>query len=58
MTKTAMLQEMKESNWDSDLTKNSTYQEVKEEYLQMKDAYESAEDDMFPNGRDYDSEDW
>jgi hypothetical protein len=58
MTKIEMLQEMENHNWDTELDKNSSYREVKEEFQNMIDEYDSAEDTMFPNGRDYDSEDW
>lgn len=56
MTKQEMLDEMEEHNWEHDLSSKSSYSEVKEEYKEMIDMYESAVDAMYPNGRDYDAD--
>lgn len=58
MTREEMLREMREKNWDTELTPKDSYRDIKREYEEMINAYESAEDAMFPNGRDYDAEDW
>lgn len=56
MTKQEMLQEMDERAWRHEADKDSSYEDAKEEYDEM---IEELSDDftMFPNGRDYDSED-
>lgn len=52
-----MLQEMKEHEWEHDLTEGSTDEEVAEEYLAFyEEEYDDCEDLLFPNGRDYDAE--
>lgn len=56
--KTQMLEEMRERNWDSEVDENSSYSEVKAEYRNMHDAFDAAEDAMYPNGRDFDAEDF
>lgn len=42
--------------WENDLTENSSYDEVKEEYKEMRSELDD-DSNMFPNGRDYDAED-
>lgn len=56
--KQSMLKEMEENCWDAELDENATYEEVHEAYEEMLEEYESAEDMMYPNGRDYDAEDF
>lgn len=56
--RTQMLKEMQERNWDSEVDENSSYSEVKAEYRNMYDAFDAAEDAMYPNGRDFDAEDF
>lgn len=56
MRKQKMLAEMDKNGWEHDLDKNSSYEDVKEEYEEMMGEI-SDDSDMFPNGRDYDSED-
>lgn len=56
--KAQMLEEMREHNWDSEVDENSSYIDVKSEYRNMYDAFDAGEDAMFPNGRDYDAEDY
>lgn len=56
MSKEEMLSEMLERRWDHDLDEDSSYEDVLEEYQTMIEEYESAEEAMYPNGRDYDSE--
>lgn len=58
MSKSEMLADMEARGWNHDTDEESSYSEVKEEYDYMVSELESAEDDMYPNGRDYDSEDW
>ena len=58
LSKEEMLDAMEEGNWNHELTNRSSYEAVREEYQTMINEYEAAEDAMFPNGRDYDSEDW
>lgn len=54
-----MLQEMYESGWDtSNLDENLSYDDILDEYNLMKQEYADAEDAMYPNGRDEDSEDY
>ena len=56
MTKQEMLEEMDENHWGHESDENSSYEEIKEEYDEMVDEF-SDDSVMFPNGRDYDSED-
>ncbi len=56
MSKEEMLSEMLERHWDHDLDEDSSYEDILEEYQAMIKEYESAEEAMYPNGRDYDSE--
>lgn len=56
MTKQEMLQEMDERAWGHETDKDSSYEDVKEEYDEMIEEF-SDDFTMFPNGRDYDSED-
>jgi len=58
MTKAEMIEAMNEGSWCHDMTMKNTYAEVKEEYETMLEEYEAAEEDMYPNGRDYDAEDF
>ena len=57
MTKLDMLNEMDNHNWDHNFTASSSYSKIKEEYTEMVNEYDSSEDLLFPNGRDYDAED-
>lgn len=56
MTKKEMIEEMEKNMWENDLTENSSYDEVKEEYKEMRSELDD-DSNMFPNGRDYDAED-
>ena len=56
MSKEEMLREMDEVNWPHDLSEESSWDEIKEEYDNMIDEC-SDNSDLFPNGRDYDAED-
>lgn len=53
-----MLEEMENNCWDADLDDDATYEEIEEAYNEMLKEFESAEDAMYPNGRDYDAEDF
>lgn len=56
MTKEDMLKELNEHNWPHELTDDSSWDEVKEEYDIMIDEC-TGDSSLFPNGRDYDAED-
>ena len=56
MSKEEMLDEMKERDWEHDLTEESSWEEIKEQYDNMVDEYDN-DSDLFPNGRDFDAED-
>ncbi|GAA0092102.1 hypothetical protein UT300009_21310 [Paraclostridium bifermentans] len=57
MKKSEMLEIMNENKWSHDLDEKSSYEDVKEEFEVMKD--ELLDDYvMYPNGRDYDAEDF
>lgn len=53
-----MLEEMKNNCWETDRDENSSYEEIAEAYKEMKEEFEAIEDAMYPNGRDYDAEDF
>lgn len=53
-----MLKEMRNNNWETDVDENSSYEEIEEAYDEMLEEYDAAEDAMYPNGRDYDAEDF
>lgn len=42
------------------IDENSSYEEIKEQFDKMMDIIDEINDDLYPNGRDYDSEneDW
>lgn len=42
------------------IDENSSYEEIKEQFDKMMDIIDEINDDFYPNGRDYDSEneDW
>ena len=50
--------EMRNNNWETDVNENSSYEEIEEAYDEMLEEYDAAEDAMYPNGRDYDAEDF
>lgn len=54
--KRVMLRIIKDNCWDMDINENSSYDEVKEIYDEMTEEFDAVENDMFPNGRDYDAE--
>lgn len=56
--KRIMLEEMKNNGWETDVDINSSYDKVEEAFNEMKNEYESAEDAMYPNGRDWDAENY
>lgn len=56
--KEIMLKEMRNNNWETDVNENSSYEEIEEAYDEMLEEYDAAEDAMYPNGRDYDAEDF
>ena len=56
MSKEDMLEELDEHNWKHELTGDSSWEEVKEEYDIMIDEC-TGDSPLFPNGRDYDAED-
>lgn len=51
-----MLEKLHEQNEGEDLNIESTYEEIESEYNEMLDNLEGAAYDMYPNGRDYDAE--
>lgn len=54
--KLRMLEEMEHNNWETETDEDSSYEEVEKDYKEMLEEFEAAEDDMYPNGRDYDAE--
>lgn len=55
-SKRMMLEKLHENNCGEELDIESSYEEVESEYIEMQDNLEGAEQDMYPNGRDYDAE--
>lgn len=51
-----MLEKLHEQNEGEELNIESTYEEIESEYNEMLDNLEGAVCDMYPNGRDYDAE--
>lgn len=51
-----MLKEMKDNFWETETDESSSYEEVEEEYKELKARLDASEDDMYPNGRDYEAE--
>lgn len=51
-----MLKELEKNMWEDELNEDSSYDEVKEAYKEMRSELDDNSD-MFPNGRDYDAED-
>ena len=58
--KMEMLQSIRDNDmgFGEDLDENSDYEDVKAAWKEMQDALESAEDAMYPNGRDWDAENY
>ena len=58
--KLEMLQEIILSGYEpeEELNEDSSYEEVEEAYNAMLKEFEAVEDAMYPNGRDYDAEDF
>lgn len=56
MSKEDMLEAMNENKWEHELTKDSSWKEVKKEYDNMIDEY-GDDSSLFPDGRDYEAED-
>ena len=56
MTKKEMLAEMDEAAWGSEFDEDSSYEDVKADYEEMKKE-NSDNSTWYPNGRDYDAED-
>ena len=54
--KRLMLEKMKENLWETDTNEESSYEDVKEDFDDMIRELEAIEDDLYPNGRDYDAE--
>ena len=51
-----MLEKLHEQNEGEELNIKSTYEEIESEYKEMLENLEGAAYDMYPNGRDYDAE--
>ncbi len=54
--KMLMLEKMRENHWETETNEGSSYEDVKADYDEMIEELEAVEDDMYPNGRDYDAE--
>lgn len=54
--KLRMLEMMEENHWDTETNKDSSYEEVDTAYNEMIKEYDAIEIGMYPNGRDYDAE--
>lgn len=54
--KIRMLEFLHEYDWGEELNAESSYEEVDAEYKELQEEIEGAEYDMYPNGRDYDAE--
>ena len=58
--KLEMLQSLRDYDmgFGEDLDEESDYEDVRTAWKEMQDALESVEDAMYPNGRDWDSENY
>lgn len=54
--KIRMLEILHEHDCGEELNTESSYEEVETEYKELQEEIEGAEYDMYPNGRDYDAE--
>ncbi len=54
--KMLMLEKMRENHWETETNEESSYEDVKVDFDEMIEELEAIEDDMYPNGRDYDAE--
>lgn len=54
--KLRMLELMERNGWETETDSDSSYEEVEKDFREMVDELDAAEDDMYPNGRDYDAE--
>lgn len=52
--KRLMLEKMREKGWE--INEDSSYEDVKENFEEMMEEFDFIEYNMYPNGRDYDSE--
>ena len=54
--KRLMLEKMREYHWVTETNEDSFYKDVKADFDEMIRELEAIDDNMYPNGRDYDSE--
>lgn len=54
--KRLMLEKMRENCWETETNEDSSYEDVKADFDEMIEEFEAVENDMYPNGRDYDAE--
>ncbi len=54
--KRLMLGKMREEGWETETNEESSYEDVKADFDEMIEEFDFIEYNMFPNGRDYDSE--
>ena len=54
--KRLMLEKMKENGWETETNEGSSYEAVKADFDEMIEEFDAIEDYMYPNGRDYDAE--
>lgn len=51
-----MLIALKDNNWETDVNEESPYEDVKKAFSEMIEEFEFIDYNMYPNGRDYDAE--
>ncbi len=54
--KMLMLEKMRKNHWETETNEESSYEDVKVDFDEMIEELEAIEADMYPNGRDYDAE--
>lgn len=54
--KRLMLEKMKENGCETETNEDSSYEYVKADFDEMIEEFDAIENDMYPNGRDYDAE--
>lgn len=54
--KRLMIEKMRENHWETDTNEESSYEDVKVDFDDMIREFEAIENGLYPNGRDYDAE--
>lgn len=53
-----MLEKMRKKGWETETNEDSSYEDVKADFDEMIEEFDFAEYNMYPNGRDYDAENY